>query len=81
MVLTEKNILYSSEKTKFPVSESIWGGKYNFFLKTNNYSALFTYSLDNLQKIKEVNYFDYKEKKLIRKIFPKKIFQKIKTNL
>ncbi len=73
-----KNILYSSEKTKFPVSESIWGGKYNFFLKTNNYSALFTYSLDNLQKIKEVNYFDYKEKKIDEENIPKKDLSEIK---
>ena len=74
-----KNILYSSEKSKVPISESIWGGRYNFFTKTKNLFALFIYNLDNLKKVQKVNYFDTKEKKIDKKNISKNDLLRVKT--
>ena len=77
--LDGKNILYSSKKSKYFVSESIWGKEYKFFVKTKNLFSLFTHDINELRKIKFINFFDDKENEVDEKSIPKKTLQEIKN--
>ncbi len=77
--LDGKNILYSSKKSKYFVSESIWGKEYKFFVKTKNLFSLFTHDINELRKIKYINFFDDKENEVDEKSISKKTLQEIKN--